>query len=197
MPWHPTLNKILKALKDGKPKSSQEITKITKLSSKAVWSALNEYWKKGLLLRTEKPIYKAIAVFKGRVGIRKNTRGFYPYMLRPKGKDSVIIDGHRFVSYDERYLDIRARKGKSKARLILDFLKDNSDKAFYSTEIAEALKDEGVLVRDVMCNLRRYEKKGLVYIRGYRSHDGQTPFKEGYLITWIDQEKEEDWLAEV
>lgn len=198
MKWHPTLDKLLNAMKDGKPKSSQEIVRATKLGPGAVWSALNEYWKKGLLLRTEKPIYEASMVFKGRAGIKRNTRGFYLYMLRPKDKDSVFLNGHRFVAYAEKYLNVRAKREKSKAQLILDFLKENSDRAFYSIEIAEALKGEGVLVRDVMSNLRRYEKKGVVYIRGYRTHDGQTPFKEGYLITWIDQHKKrETALAEV
>lgn len=60
---------------------------------------------------------------------------------------------------------------------------------FFSKEVAEALKDKGVRPSDVMGNIRRFERKGLVYVRGYRSHDGQMPFKEGYLLTWIDQDK--------
>jgi len=32
----------------------------------------------------------------------------------------------------------------------------------------------------------KYERQGLVYVRGYRTHDRQTPFKEGYLLTWIN-----------
>jgi DNA-binding Lrp family transcriptional regulator len=186
------MDKILNLLKDGKPRSSKEIARDAKLSLKSVWRSLNDYWKKGLILRTEKPIYEATVNFKGRAGIIKNTRGFYLYMIRPKGRRQVFINGQKFVSYDEKYLDIRAVRKKSKAKIILDFLEENKDKAFYSTEIAEALKDEGIIIRDVMCNLRRYEKKGLVYIRGYRTHEGQTPFKEGYLITWIDQDKDRD-----
>jgi len=28
----------------------------------------------------------------------------------------------------------------------------------------------------------------MVYVRGYRYHDCETPFREGYMITWVDQE---------
>jgi hypothetical protein len=55
--------------------------------------------------------------------------------------------------------------------------------------IAEALKDYGVKVRDIMSNVRRFEEKGLVYVRGYKTDERQTPFKKGYLITWLDVDK--------
>jgi len=75
-------------------------------------------------------------------------------------------------------------------------LSKNSERAFYSTEIAEALKDHGIEQRDVMSTVRRAERKGLVYVRGYRMHDRQTPFKEGYLITWIDPGKPREQALE-
>lgn len=40
-------------------------------------------------------------------------------------------------------------------------------------------------MRDVMSTVRRYDR--FVYISGYRSEDRQTPFREGYLLTWLDQ----------
>jgi len=49
------------------------------------------------------------------------------------------------------------------------------------------LKDEGVKVSDIMSNVRRFEKRGVVYVRGYKTEERQTPFKEGYLITWLDE----------
>jgi hypothetical protein len=55
--------------------------------------------------------------------------------------------------------------------------------------VAEVLKERGIKQRDIMATLRRAEKKGLVYIRGYRSHNLQTPFKKGFLVTWIDSNK--------
>lgn len=40
-----------------------------------------------------------------------------------------------------------------------------------------------------MTNVRRLERKGLVYVRGYRTGYGETPFKEGFLITWLEPSK--------
>jgi hypothetical protein len=40
-----------------------------------------------------------------------------------------------------------------------------------------------------MNTVRRAEKKGLVFVRGYRTHDSQTPFQEGFIVTWIDPSK--------
>jgi hypothetical protein len=51
--------------------------------------------------------------------------------------------------------------------------------------LVEALKDKGVKPGDIMSNVRRFERNGFVYVRGYRMHDKQTPFKDGYLLTWI------------
>jgi len=100
-----------------------------------------------------------------------------------------VIDGHRFVHFSSEYSDKRGNRGsKSKAQLILNFLKENSDRAFYSTEIFNALKEKGVTMPDIMTTARRYERKGLLYVRGYQTHDSQSPFQEGYLITWIEQQ---------
>ena len=50
------------------------------------------------------------------------------------------------------------------------------------------------MLRDVMATVRRYDQR--VYVRGYRSEERQTPFKEGYLLTWIDQNKDRDQAIE-
>lgn len=63
-------------------------------------------------------------------------------------------------------------------------------------ELAEALKEKNIRQTDVMGTVRRAEKKGLVYVRGYRTHDDATPFKEGYLITWIDSSKPREQALE-
>jgi hypothetical protein len=47
-----------------------------------------------------------------------------------------------------------------------------------------------------MSSVRRLEKKGMVYVRGYRMHDKQTPFKDGYLLTWIDIGKSREQAIE-
>jgi hypothetical protein len=43
-----------------------------------------------------------------------------------------------------------------------------------------------------MANVRRFEKKGLVYVRGYQTHDGRSPFRKRFLLTYIDQNKPRD-----
>lgn len=77
----------------------------------------------------------------------------------------------------------------SKAKLLLNFLRDNESQAFYARQIFDRLKDHGFKPSDVMTNVRLFEKKNLVYVRGYRTETGQTPFREGYLITWINHNK--------
>ncbi len=104
------------------------------------------------------------------------------------GETTIIIDGHRFVKFHPEYSKRGNRGSKSKAQRVLNFLKDNLDRAFYSTEIFNALKEKGVTMPDIMTTARRYERKGLLYVRGYQTHDSQSPFQEGYLITWIEQD---------
>jgi len=38
--WHPSIDRVLAVLSDGKPKSYREIVEATGLSNNAVWSAL-------------------------------------------------------------------------------------------------------------------------------------------------------------
>jgi len=189
---HPVRDAILVAFSDGKPKSHREIVKATGLTKSSVWRALHDYWKAGLLLRTERPIIEVARFFGGRSGIKHNMRVYYLYIPKPKGKETVQIEGQKFVGHAKKYLDRRGTRVKSKAKLILEFLKQNRDKAFYSTEVASALRGEGIEPCDVMATARRYERKGMVYVRGYRTHDQQTPFKQGYLLTWVNQRKSRD-----
>lgn len=186
---------ILSNLKDGKPKSHRDIKKVTKLSNAAVVNGLLRCWTSGFVLRTKEPIYEAEKVFKGRGGQSANTRAYHLYVLKG-GKDATTIDDKQFVGFSKENLDARGGRGFSKARLILNFIQENKNKAWYSKEIADALKDRGVRICDIMSNVNRFEKKGLVYIRGYRAHDRQTPFRNGYLIVWIEQDKPRDAAIE-
>ena len=179
-----TEREIIAVLSDGKPRSLREFVEQTSLASKQVEGSLYRLWKKGGVLRTEKPIYEALKSFKGRAGIKKNTRAYHLYIFAP-GRDSVGFQGVRFVKCEDRLEE----PGESKAELVRRFLENNNSHAFYATEVAEALKENGIEQRDVMSTVRRAEKQGLVYVRGYQTHDRQTPFKEGYLITWIDPSK--------
>ncbi len=185
-PWHPTQNKILAVLSDGVPRTSSEVIQITGLSKSSIWKGLKRCWEKGSVLRSAQPVYESVKKFRGRKGYRKNTRGYYRYVLNLKGMDGVTIDGTRFVSCSETYVDPRSARKDSKSQWILRFLKEHSDQAYFSKDIYEALKDNGVKMRDVMSTVRRYDR--LIYVRGYRSEDRQTPFREGFLLTWLDQD---------
>ena len=55
--------------------------------------------------------------------------------------------------------------------------------AFFAREVADLLADRGIRPPDVMSNVRRLERRGLVYVRGYRGVGRETPFREGYIIT--------------
>lgn len=189
---------IVSTMADGKPKSAQDIVNATSLERSKVWTALSKLWRAGVVLRTDRPISENCKKFRGRHGTTSNTRLYHLYVLNSfeEKQRGCSIGGHRFVQFSSEYSDKRGSKGeKSKARLILNFLKDNSDRAFYSTEIYNALKDRGVKMPDVMTAARRYERKGLLYIRGYQTHDSCSPFAEGYLVTWIDSSNKDETSA--
>ncbi|MEM3572837.1 MAG: helix-turn-helix domain-containing protein [Nitrososphaeria archaeon] len=188
--------RILAVLADGKPRGLRDIVKATGLSHDVVSANLLRCWRDGLLLRTKSPIYKQERVFKGRAGWSRNTRPYHLYVLRPKGINHLEVDGREFVPFKKEFLDARGGGGRSKAKAILDFIRDNSDKAVFSKEIAKALANMGVRISDVMANVRRFEKRGLVYVRGYKLDDRQTPFKNGFLITWIDPNKPREQAIE-
>jgi hypothetical protein len=58
---------------------------------------------------TKKPIYESHKIFKGRQGFSRNTRPYHLYVLRPKGLDSLQLNGYEFVKFDKRFLDARER----------------------------------------------------------------------------------------
>jgi hypothetical protein len=179
--------KILRVLSDGKPRTSKELNKELRLGSDSIESALGRMWRSGRVLRTAEPSVSNDRVFRGRAGTVSNQRQYHAYLLGPVGTTSIYFQGQKFVAYNKKYLDKRGSlSGKSKAQRVRELIEANRDRAFYSKELVEALKDKGMQPSDIMSNVRRFEKKGLVYVRGYRMHDKQTPFKDGYLLTWID-----------
>jgi hypothetical protein len=187
---------VLTALADGKPRSAKDIIYATGIDEKTVSHLLSNMWRRYLILRTDEPLFEHSKQFKGRAGFRSNTRMFHLYIINDQTRQGeemrateTTIDGHRFVQFSPEHSDKRGNRGdKSKAQLVLNFLKQHSDKAFYSTEIFNVLKGKGVTMPDIMTTARRYERKGLLYVRGYQTHDSQSPFQEGYLITWIEQQ---------
>jgi len=182
------LIKIRALLADGRPRSSRDIARELDWGFGATSQALRRAWEASVVLRTVSPIYETERRRRGRAGVATNLRGYHLYCISTGEKENVISN-RRFVSFSKRYLDPRGGGGRSKAKAIREFLASNSQKAFYSTEIARKLSDIGVKTRDIMATVRRLEAQGWVYVRGYRTDQRQTPFKEGYLITWIDANK--------
>jgi hypothetical protein len=190
VPYGPSQQRVIAVLSDGKPRSHKTVVKESGLGYRAIEAVLKRLWELGFILRTERSIKEHQEIFRGKAGLKRNLRSYHLYALRPKGTDLLVLDGHRFLSFKKS--PKRKSSQKSKARLVFDFLRENKDSAFYSKEIVEALKDKGVKPYDLMPNARRFESKGLVFVRGYRSDARETPFKDGYLITWIDSEKPRD-----
>ena len=110
--------------------------------------------------------------------------------------EEVVVDGRQYVGFSREHLDPRGGGGVSKARRILDFLREKGDRAFFSRDLVDALGEFGVKARDVMSNVRRFEREGLVYVRGYKTDDIQTPFRRGYLLTWVDNDKPRETAIE-
>ncbi len=192
-----TSQKILLLLSDGKPRSSKEIRAEVGFSRDSIESALIRLWRGSRVLRTAKPQVGSIKVFRGRAGNVSNQRQYHLYMTRHGKARSVNYQGQMLVTYSKEYADRRGSVyGKSKSMIVLDYIKDNRERAFYSKELVNSLKDKGVKPTDIMSNVRRFEKKGIVYVRGYRMHDKQTPFKDGYLLTWIDISKPREQAIE-
>jgi len=178
------------------PMNIRDISRETGLSRSQVYNSIALCWRRGLVLRTAKPVYGRERVFKGRSGSLLHTRPFHLYLLRPKGVDEVMVGGRRFVGYADEHLDPRGGGGVSKARRVLGFLREHVEEAFFSTDVVEGLKEYGVRNHDVMANVRRFERRGLVYVRGYKTDERQTPFREGYLLTWLDPEKPRELAIE-
>jgi len=182
-----TVDAVLGVLEASGPLSSREIARRTGIGMDAVWSCLRRLWRGGRVVRSERVFETRNGVFRGRAGKSQNLRRYYLYLA---GGESRVVDGVRYVRFGEAEADSRGHSGgESKAELVRRFLEEHGDKAFYSTEVRKALSSRGVKQCDVMASVRRLERKGLVYVRGYQTGDRQTPFAEGYLVTWIDQGK--------
>ena len=130
-------------------------------------------------MKSERAMMRRISVFHGRRGT-KDTNCFYRLYLRAVRGDSVV-GGVRFVGY--------SRSGPSKCSMVLGLLREHRDRAFYTMDIYEMLQDRLKRKSAVMDAVRYYRRKGLVYVRGYRNADSQTPFQRGFIVTWIDQDK--------
>ena len=176
-----TISRILRLLEDGQPRSIRQIAKELGFSYKPICNAVLRYYNKGLLARTKDRISEADQQFRGRAGKSRNTRHYYLYTL-PQ------YINHRFQLKPEQKVQ---RFNKSEA--IRQFILSNNDQAFFSREIFDKLQEQHKEIKfhisEIITTARKMEKKRLVYIRGYLNPEKQTPFKEGFLLTALDQDK--------
>jgi hypothetical protein len=177
-------DKLLDLISDGKPRSSRDVADQLHFTDRAAESVCYRCWKAGLLLRAAKPIRERNRKFAGRAGSRYNTRSYYLFVLN-SGSEETEAENLRFLSFTKTPRIVKPNK----SQLILRFLRDNVDRAFYTSEIAKQLKGQGITIRDVAANLRRYERKGQAFFRGYRSAEHETPFAAGYIVTYLDASK--------
>jgi hypothetical protein len=82
---------LLGVLSENKPLSAKEIVKVSGINEKNVWDGLYYWWRKGLLLRAEKPTFENKENFKGRRGLTRNTRSYY-LMTMPEKEVHCAID---------------------------------------------------------------------------------------------------------
>jgi len=181
-----TQERVLEALFEDSPMSSRAVREKTGLTGPSVAAALHRLWRGGRVMRTAETICEHETVNRGRAGTSSHVRPYHLYLVAPEGRDRLTLDGRLYVAFSEEYLDPRGGGGVSKSQRIIGFLEEHGDRAFFSRDIVEALEEHGVKPSDVMSTVRRYERKGLVYVRGYKSDERETPFRRGFMLTWID-----------
>lgn len=162
----------------------REVYEHFKVDSGRADTCLERLWKRSYVLRTQKAFYVFETAGKGRAGIVGHTCAINYYMAND-GRE--VPAG--FVKYDERYKDGKSQGVESKAQKIVDYLKAHRDQAFYSRDIRDTLKVKGC---DIMANIRRYEGKGWIFVRGYQTHDKRSPFSKGFILTYVNQDMPRD-----
>ena len=178
---------IFALLSDGKPRGVREISVEVGIPVRGVEGVCYREWRDGILLRSSKEVFGRLRQFKGRGGSSTNVRGYYLYLFRVEGQDSVHLDGINFVQYGEEFLSKKMPKGESKSQRILRFLEEHADKAWYTTEIVKELEEYEVTSTNVMPAVRRFEKQGLLFINGYRTDVELKPFSNGFLVAYLNQ----------
>ncbi len=53
-------NRVFTVLSDGKPKSAKDVVASVGMKEYRIWNGLSYWWKRGLLLRSEKPTFESI-----------------------------------------------------------------------------------------------------------------------------------------
>jgi len=125
-------DKLLELMSDGKPRSTREIAEQLHFTARAAESVCYRCWKAGLLLRAAEPIRERNNTFAGRAGRGYNTRSYYLFVLQ-NGSDETIIDKKTFLGVAKTPKIQR----ENKSQLILSYLQQNPERAFYTTQVAQ------------------------------------------------------------
>jgi hypothetical protein len=152
----------------------------TGINYKPVESTLWRLYRNERILRNVHPFRESRLHSRGRGGLVRNLRNYFLYTRRPTGIDELEIDGLLFCVKQPKP---DGQVAASKAKKIRTHLQNNIGAAYFSKELVERL---AVKPSDIMSTVRRLERQGRVFVRGYREGDRETPFKQGYLITWVD-----------
>ncbi len=172
-----TISKIYLLLEDKKPRSVRQISQELALDAGIVSDAILRQWNNGNLARSKKRISEIDYQHRGRRGRTRNTRHYYLYTL-PEN-----------ITADFELIPEHLPSKINQAQKIREFILENKDRAFYSREIVEALKDHAIKIHNIMPTIRKMEKKRMCFVRGYHHVERESPFREGFLITFLDSDK--------
>jgi hypothetical protein len=87
--------------------------------------------------------------------------------------------------------DVEKASKESKAKIIYEYLERNKDSAFFSKEIAEALKEKGINPPDIMTNLEDWKEKDWFMFANIEQVMEKLLLKEGFLILGLILQNEE------
>jgi DNA-binding transcriptional ArsR family regulator len=169
-------SQVMRLLDDGQPRSIRQLAPELGMTEEQVYTAIYTLYKRGGVLRTEKP--------HAPVTVRKWERppGHHLWTVSPDGEKDCIIGGEKYVGY-------KKRDGKSLSQHIMDYVREHlCDKAAFTTQVRKDLEESlGVKVlqstlMSVLSNHRHRE----VYLRGYQGAERMTPFEQGFAVTWLD-----------
>jgi hypothetical protein len=146
------------------------------LGEVSVYNAVYLLYKRGALLRTEKP------------RAQRDSNGWameearHLWKPRTNGETSCFVNGEAFIEH-------KPRPSKSLSQSIIEYVREYlHDRAAFTTGLRTKLEERlGTSIRQsmVMYVLGKYRHRE-VYVRGYQSADKMTPFEQGFAVTWID-----------
>jgi hypothetical protein len=169
-------SRIMSFLSNGVPRGIKEIAGQLGLGEVSVYNAVYLLYKRGALLRSEKP------------RAQRDSNGWameearHLWKARTNGETSCFVNGEAFIEH-------KPRPSKSLSQSIIEYVREHlHDRAAFTTDLRKDLEEQlgtRILQSMIMYVLGRYRHRE-VYVRGYQSADKMTPFEQGFAVTWID-----------